>query len=953
MAGSFTSLNGFSNRLPRSLSTLEGWGFGLSGLLLWLGTAPSLHHDLGSAALWVWIPCAVVGMMLNLQVKHLGNRWQDISGGTPNYATRLLNKQPLFAKYVALGYYLGWVSVPPMNAIILTDLIQANLELLGVSTPAIALKIGLTALPYIVAFSGTRALGILHLFFMVPAIGLLLTFCLQGLGWVVFSANSASLVQNAVSPTGIGIQEWAKWYFVAVYAAYGCETASSFVADSRNPKATLKSLVVAAWLLPIVYVGGSWVLTRLAVTEDMHNNAFLALAIAAQPFWGQSAPVLVTFLIASGCLLSSATAISNSPRVLYQLALDGYLAPVFGVGSRQGVLGPALVLTAILSLACLAWGDVTRVVMVTGTSYLASMIGIHWGLWVRRHYPESRWAGWSLGFCVIELGVLIVGGVTWSWQDLLMGLLLPIALLLLDAEVRRSHFWLFQPRWWIEKYQRRPSNKFSDLMLTQVSVLIFLICGAMTIGWATRGLLSQLAFAQNANLFVVLLLAVAFVGVAIACWTSLPQVTSVVEAREASEHLFKVAQDAIVVVNGEGVIQRLNPAAQQLFLGQFVDLAEFRGNHLSQLLPELADHPRAWDSWGEQRLTQADQVKILEFSTSDRLSLDQQEYMVILRDVTERKQAETQLRLQKMELEHAFRELQSTQAKLVQSEKMSGLGQLVAGVAHEINNPVSFIAGNLHHADLYTRDLLVLLQLYRNTVTQPDSSVQAFSEAIDLEFLEEDLPKLLSSMQMGVERIQKIVASLRSFSRMDEADMKVVDIHDGMDSTLMILQNRLKATGSKPEIYVIKKYTELPLIECYPGALNQVFMNILSNAIDALEEIAARKQHSEWQPTITITTEFLPSEQLATPAVCIRIADNGAGMPEQIKTRIFDPFYTTKPVGKGTGLGLSISYGIVTEKHGGQLQCISMPDQGTEFTIEIPIHQPSNEAIGSVARNDS
>ncbi len=306
------------------------------------------------------------------------------------------------------------------------------------------------------------------------------------------------------------------------------------------------------------------------------------------------------------------------------------------------------------------------------------------------------------------------------------------------------------------------------------------------------------------------------------------------------------------------------------------------------------------------------------------------------------RESEQQLRQKAQELEQTLIELQRTQAQVVQSEKMSSLGQLVAGVAHEINNPVNFIYGNLNHASEYTQDLIHLIQLYQQHYPNPAPDVQAAAASIDLEFLMEDLPKLLSSMRIGADRIQKIVRSLRNFSRMDEAELKTVDIHEGIDSTLMILQNRLKSKGSHPGIEVVKEYGNLPLVECYPGQLNQVFMNILSNAIDALEEnFELRTQSFELQtsasthlPTITIRTEKLGSNRIQ-----IAIADNGPGMTENQRQRLFDPFFTTKPVGKGTGLGLSISYQVVTEKHRGELTCISALGQGAEFLINIPVCQ--------------
>ena len=289
------------------------------------------------------------------------------------------------------------------------------------------------------------------------------------------------------------------------------------------------------------------------------------------------------------------------------------------------------------------------------------------------------------------------------------------------------------------------------------------------------------------------------------------------------------------------------------------------------------------------------------------------------------------------ELNQTLYKLRQTQAHIIQTEKMSGLGQMVAGIAHEINNPMSFVYTNLTHLEQYNQDLLNLVTLYEQEYPRPTLAIKEEIETIDLNFLIEDIPKLFNSMKVGSQRVHKIVESLRNFSRLDEEGLKSVDIHQGIDNTILLLRKRLEDKPDYQKIELIKNYSPLPLVNCYPSQINQVFFYLLSNSIDSLDEYNQHRLPADIEQNPSMIE--IITKQIDPDWIAIEIIDNGLGIPAEIHSKIFDPFFTTKPVGKGTGLGLSISHQIIVEKHHGMIMCNSVPEEGTIFIIKLPINQ--------------
>ncbi|MEG4352148.1 ATP-binding protein [Microcoleus sp. LAD1_D3] len=936
-------------RLPRSLSAVETSGFGLTGLANWFTIATAIQAGMGPSAIFVWLPGILMGIMLNLQVKRIGEYFPNMAGGTPNYTARMLKNYPGLGSYAAIGYFLSWVSTLPISAIVLTQLIKVNLNSLGFSCPETLLNITFTLLPFILTFSGTRALSILHAFFVLPTVGVLSVFSIHGLIWLAFSPNSPGFFP-AIWPEFTFI-DWAKWFYFATYIFYCCDSAASFVADSRNPTKTLQFLKISALgMLPVI-LGGSWVLMRLATAPGLKDDVFLNVLAACQVLWGPWVPTLVTFLVVASCLLSCATIVSNCPRMLYQLAVDGHISPTFAVVSRRGVFGFGLVFVLVLSLICLAWGNVPRLVAITNVGLVVCLMMFHLSLWLRRDQPEVRWPGWSLGFFVVDAVVLVVGGLAWGWQDFIIGLFFPLGVLAVEAGISRIAFAPFHPSWWIRLYRNTSKSKMPDFVAFQVVILILLIVSAVSVGWIF-GFKLYANSTVGLNLFVVLLVTVAFIGVAVACWTSLPQVVSMDEAREGAEQLFIIALDAIVVLDENGVIRQTNPAAESVF---GIKARGLIGSHLNKLLPGLGVQPEQWLSRSEQTFNFYDRsARILEVAISDRFSQgaslsnqDLQQYVAIVRDITDRKQAQQALQKANEELEikveertseltHTVEQLQNEieerqrieenlramQNQIIVQEKLASLGSLTAGIAHEIRNPLNFVNNFSEVSAELTEELLQEIENQTERL-EPDSR-EYITELLT------DLKANLQKINQHGQRADRIVGNMLLHSRGQRGHWEATNINSLLEEYVNLAYHGMRAKEAAFNMIIASDYdSDIGKVEVVPQDISRVFLNIINNACYAAHK---KKQETgeEFSPQLDVRTRNLGS------AIEIRIRDNGPGIDPDIFDKIFNPFFTTKPAGEGTGLGLSISHDIIVQQHRGEIKVETEAGNYTEFIITLP-----------------
>lgn len=916
-------------RLPRALSFLETLGFSLTGLLLWPGTMAGVHSALGPIALFVWIPGVIIGILLNLQLAHLSRYWPDIAGGTPNYATRLLAKNPRLGIYGACCYLIGWTSVITVNAIVLSNLVNLQLETARIEIPDIILKISFTIIPFIIAFSGTHALAILHLCFMMPAIGFLLLFVIQGLTWLTFSPHSPGWFPSDWS--NFNWVEWAKWYLIAAYGVYGTEGGAAFIADTKQPKIVVRCLSITACLLPVVYIGGFWVLMRLGTNNQLRDDTILNLTAAAIPFWGNYASFLVVLLISFAALLSSANTISLCVRVLYQLSLDGYLSPVFAVTSRRGVMGPGLIFILFIGLFSMIWGDVVHIILITGTGYFISIMTFHLAMWCGRNRPESRWPLLSLIFFLMEFLVVIVSGIAWNPFSLLLGILLPWGIVVIDSLIRRSHFSFFHSQWWIQCYRRNSPLKEPDWVGIHVLIVIILTCGGTVIGWHTRGFVSQLPSSSQENLLVILLVTMGFVGVAIASGTSLPQAEKIIEAKEQTELLFMKAFDPILILDNEGRIRQSNEAAARLFnmtMNQLIRLP------LQKKLPQLSRNPQYWFTRSEQSFLSEDELKILDMTISCRSSYDDKEYMVILRDITEQKRAEESLRRSESQLRAFTWELEERveqrttelrdawQAAQAASQAKS---EFLANMSHELRTPLNGILG---YAQILQRE--------------PNLT-------------EKTLNGLRIINQSG-SHLLTLINDILDLSKIEAKKMEIfpTDFHFYTFLIGLVEMCRIKAE-QKGIAFIYQPSADLPMaIHADEKRLRQVLINLIGNAIKFTEDGGVTFKVSVCHEPFAKTCqgnfynfrgdansqeESPPNSSSVSLNIRFEIKDTGIGMnPEQID-QIFLPFEqvgTRKYQGEGTGLGLAITSKIIALM-GGKICVQSYPGQGTNFWVDLEV----------------
>ena len=885
-------------RLPRTLSVPETWGFGFTVLLFWLVVAPEVHEALGPAALAVWLPAALVGVVINLQIRKLALARPDAAGGSPVFVADLWSDRPLIARWSGLAYFHSWAIVPPAVSWLIADLAAENLQALGYSVSATPILILLMGAIYLTAFSGIRVLSVVHLFFLLPSLGLLLLFGVQGLGWLLFSDASPGPLSTTLELPG-----WTAWlagYFLVAYTTYGIDTAAAFSADSRSPRATIACLVAAAVLVLPIMVGGSWLLLELGPPAGGQLSVIGVLETAAAPFWGGFTPLGVTFTLAASMVLACATSVAVAPRVAWQLGQDGVLASTFGRLYGRRIPRNALLLATVVAVAHI-WLDPVEMILLGGATWVGFWCLMHLGLWRRRREPQVLWPQLALGLGILEATVLVLGGwAAGSWW-IPAGLLVPVALMGVDQAVR----WRLDPR-----TSERPEAKERAVgsQAWEIVLMVALILMTLLAGWTVGRLVGLELTPAAIRLTVIVLLVSAFVGAAWASWTSLRKLELLerdIQEREASEWALRASEarlDLALEAGRAGVWDLDVTSGTVTRAGQW---EAFLNRPLADLEGSLAGweallHPDDREPVLERLRTHLNRQSPI-FESEHRLRTGSDDWVWVLErgHVVESDEAGQPVRMlgttadltDRKRLEHQF----------AQAQKMEAVGRLAGGVAHDFNNVLTAILGT---ADLLLSD--------------------------EGEELDEQHRADLQEIRDAARRAADITHQLLAFSRRQQLRPRLVDVNHAVEKTTRLLNRLIQPTVQLET----RCQTGLTPVRADPTQLEQAIVNLALNARDAMPGGG----------TLVISTRPYPiSEELAEdvegvspgPGIAVSVADQGGGITPEVRTRLFEPFFTTKEIGKGTGLGLAMVYGFVRQS-GGLVLVDTELGEGTTISLVFP-----------------
>lgn len=550
-------------RLQRTLSTAETWSFGATILLFWAYAAQTALVALGPLSVPLWGLVAAVSATINLQVRRLALAWPELVGGSPSYLSRLWADRPLVGRYAAMAYFAAWATIPAVAADFLADFVGDRFPAVASGPANLAIDIGFTAVPFIVAWSGIRALALLQLIYTVPTIGILVASVAVGLGWLAFVPSSPGFVPVATAVPGP--LDLVQWLFLLSFSAYGAETASVFLAESRNPRATVGNLRFMAVVLVPIYVGASFLLMQAspaAPDTDIHTG----LIVAAERFWGEAAPFLAALFLAGIGLLGASVAVAVAPRVLYQQARDGHLPPVLGTVSDRGIPGPALLATLVVGVTFSISLGLDDGLIVSATCWLGFWILMHAGLWHGRGRPEVLWPRLALALAVIEAVVLAVGGSTLGLLPFAVGLLLPLAVLAGGRIIGRladgDRLRIFRPDWWEERYRPRPLGASDGAVTRQVLTVIVLVSASIGTSWILSIIAQHDPDPDAADVLLAITLFVGgFFAIAFAGSTTLANLAALGAARSRAEQsaaALEVEKEAERAANAE--LERINRA---------------------------------------------------------------------------------------------------------------------------------------------------------------------------------------------------------------------------------------------------------------------------------------------------------------------------------------------------------------------------------------------------------